>query len=406
MKSFKHTFSVLAFLRTSRSVNKGKSPIYIRITVDGHRSEISTKQYSDPEKWNSSRGRLKGNSEYVRTINHSLETWEKKVKQHYNDLLEKNKFVSATILKNLTIGLSERENTFIAFFEKHTLEAKALVGIEFAKGTARNYEATLKHLKTYLPQAYKRADLLIKELDYKFITGFEKFLKVNCKNSQNGALKHIQRVKKVTNLAIKLGYLENDPFASYKATKEKVNRDYLSEDELKVIESVELESDRLQTARDFFVFICYTGLSYSDLADLKPANLRIGLDGDLWLFTERNKTTTASNIPLLPPARKILNKYQNHPEAINKGRLLPVISNQKLNKYLKEISKECKINKNISCHIGRHTFATTITLCNDIPIETVSKMLGHTSLRTTQIYAKVIEKKVSKDMQKLKLLYK
>lgn len=338
MEPTKHTFSVLAFTRASRSNTKGELPIYLRITVDGQRAEISTKQYVETYKWNNQRGRIKGNSEPARIINLNLETWERKVREYYNGLLEKNKHISATVLKNLVLGLEEKHNTFLWLFAKHTHEAKALVGIEYAAGTAKNYVSTLKHLRKFVPKVYRRDDLLLRELDYNFIAGFETFLRIDCKNSQNGALKHIQRVKKVTNLAIKMGFLERDPFMSYNAAKEKVNREYLTEQELSTIENINLSLERLKSARDVFIFICYTGLSYSDLVNLTEDNIREGIDGDPWLFTERNKIATASNIPLLPPAISILERYKGHPEAERKGRLLPVISNQKMNQYLKEIA--------------------------------------------------------------------
>ncbi len=225
-------------------------------------------------------------------------------------------------------------------------------------------------------------------------------------NSNNGALKHLQRLNKVIGLAIKRGDLAINPFAAFKMKKEKVNRQFLTNEELIVIEEIGLENSTLRKVRDIFIFICYTGLSYSDLNELSDMNITKGIDGDLWINFARKKTGMETRIPILPPAMEIIERYKEHPDVIIKGTLLPMMSNQKLNQYLGEIATKCEIHKPVTCHIGRHTFATTITLNNDIPIETVSKMLGHASLKTTQIYAKVLERKISTDMSKLKQMYK
>ncbi|MDW3193051.1 MAG: site-specific integrase [Cytophagales bacterium] len=399
-----HTFSTLSIVRASRSKND-KLPVYLRITVDGKRAEISTKEYVDGEKWDKVRGRLKGNSQEAREVNGRLNTWETKVKEHYNQFLRDDKRVNAQVLKNSVLGIAERDNDFLSYFEAHEQEVKSKIGIDYSSGTHKNYIATLKHLRTYIARNYKGQVVTLKDLDYDFLSGFESFLKLAVGNSNNGSIKHIQRVKRVINLAIKRGKLTTNPFATFSVKKEKTNRDFLSADELRAIEMVELKKLVLIKVRDIFVFICYTGLSYSDLAELSENELMKGIDGDTWISIDRNKTGVATRIPVLPPALVVLNKYQDHPQALSKGTLLPVMSNQKMNKYLKELAEKCGIHKPVTCHIGRHTFATTVTLSNDIPIETVSQMLGHTNLKTTQIYAKVIEKKISQDMNKLKGLY-
>ncbi|MEP1095976.1 MAG: site-specific integrase [Cyclobacteriaceae bacterium] len=399
-----HTFSALCIVRASRS-KSSLLPIYLRITVDGKRSEISTKEYVAAAKWNSQKGRIKGNSEDVRLINARLDTWETKVKEHYNLNIRDEKRISAQVLKDAVLGVVEKSNDFISQFEAHEREVKSKIGIDYSKGTHKNYVATLKHLRNFLSNKYRGGVVTLKDLDYDFIEGFESYLKLEVGNSNNGAIKHIQRLKKVVHLAIKRGKITNNPFAAYKVKKEKVNREFLSPNELRTIEDLVLTNKTLETVRDLFVFTCYTGASYSDLADLTCENVGRGVDGNLWLTIERNKTGVVARIPLLFPAKRIMDKYANHPASLNSGSLLPVMSNQKMNHYLKKVAEMCSINKPVTCHIGRHTFATTITLSNDIPIETVSQMLGHTCLRTTQIYAKVIEKKVSHDMSKLNNLY-
>lgn len=199
-----------------------------------------------------------------------------------------------------------------------------------------------------------------------------------------------------------MDWLEKDPFAKYKLHFEKVERGHLSQTELKVMESKRFSIERLQAVLDMFLFSCYTGLAYIDISNLTPANIVKGIDGQDWLSTRREKTDTKVQVPLLPQADKIIKKYQDHPAAIANDKVFPVITNQRMNGYLKEIAEICGIHKNLTFHLARHTFATTVTLSNGVPIESVSKMLGHTSIRTTQIYAKVVEQKLSEDMMNLK----
>ena len=215
-------------------------------------------------------------------------------------------------------------------------------------------------------------------------------------------MKHIERLCKMVNMAITMDWLVKDPFAKYKQHFDKVERFYLTKEELSAIENKKFSIERLQTVKDLFIFSCYTGLAYIDTMNLTAGNIVKGIDGNDWLITSRQKTDTDVRIPLLPQAEELIKKYHNHPKAVNYGTLFPVISNQKMNAYLKEIADLCNINKAITFHIARHTFATTVTLSNGVPIESVSKMLGHTTIRSTQVYAKVVEQKLSEDMQNLK----
>jgi len=220
--------------------------------------------------------------------------------------------------------------------------------------------------------------------------------KTPCRN--NTLMKHIERIRKIVNLAIKNEWLERDPFMKYKLAFTRTTREFLSADELASIEAKEFSISRLQFTKDLFVFSCYTGLSYIDSFNLTLQNISLGIDGEYWITTYRQKTDQPVRIPLLPKAMAIIEKYKDHPAVIANGKLLPGYANQTLNTYLKEVAGSCGIEKNLTFHIARHTFATTVTLTNGVPIETVSKLLGHRSIKTTQIYAKVIEWKVSQDM--------
>jgi integrase len=400
-----HTFSLLPLIRNSKNGALTEWALFLRVTVDGKRVEISTKQFIEPTQWNKKKGRVRGNSERARVINSTLETYENKARQHYQQLLAKGKWITAQMIKDAVLGKENRHHSLMNQFNKHVAEIGTRVSIDISKGTYQNYKATAKHLKAYLKHEFNTEDLFLNQLNHEFITGFEGYLKTVCLNQQNGTLKHIQRLRKVVTLAVKNDLLEKDPFGRFKTHKEKVNRDFLSGDELHAIEQKEISLERIRVVRDVFLFACYTGLSYKDVRKLTNDHIRRGIDGDWWIFTERSKTNVPSNVPLLSPALNILERYKNHPLTGDGKGLLPVYSNQKLNSYLKEIADICGISKNLTFHTARHTFATTVTLSNNIPIETVSKMLGHTSIRTTQIYAKVLEQKVSNDMRALKEKY-
>ena len=268
----------------------------------------------------------------------------------------------------------------------------------------KNYYSTERYLHSFLNEKLKLPDIYLKQLNYGFILDFEQYLRTyqpkraskTCSN--NGAMKHLERLMKMVNLALRLEWLAKDPFRNYKLNFHKTERSYLSERELRLIEETTFSGAGYERVKDVFLFSCYTGLSYIDVKELKSQQLVLGIDGNLWIHTKREKTNEIVKIPLLPNAKEIIEKYRKDTRPDVLGKLLPVYSNQKTNSYLKVIAKTCGVHKHITFHTARHTFATTVTLSNGVPIETVSKMLGHTKLTTTQIYARVLERKVGEDM--------
>ena len=254
------------------------------------------------------------------------------------------------------------------------------------------YETSLKHTKDFLLWKYNLTDINIEKIDYAFIMEYEFYLRSERKCANNTAVKYIKNFHKIINQCLANGWLSKDPFVNYKAKIKEVIREFLTEKEVEEIINKEFVSQRLELVRDIFVFSCFTGLAYIDVKQLTKDNISLGIDGDKWIFKNRQKTDTASKIPLLPMAQEVIDKYANHPVCKNENRLLPILTNQKMNAYLKEIADVCGIKKELTFHIARHTFATTVTLSNGVPIETVSKMLGHTNLKTTQHYAKILDK--------------
>jgi site-specific recombinase XerD len=399
------TFGLLFYVKRAKIDSNGKAPIYVRITVDGIRSELSIKRSVEIERWNTEAGKVKGNSEEVKSINTYIDVVRNKIYDHHKRLIDANKKVTAEAIKNSFLGIGEKEKTLVSIFQYHNKQVKALIGKEFAAGTHERYETVLRLLQLFLEKEYKVKDIAISDINHKFITDLEFYLKTERKNAHNTAIKYIKNFKKIVRIALANGWIDKDPFSNFKATVKDVEREFLTEEEIQTLVSKDLHVNRLDQVRDIFVFNCFTGLAYADVKKLSDADIVIGIDGSKWIKTNRTKTDVKSSIPLLPTALAILEKYKNNPVANNVNKLLPVLSNQKMNAYLKEIATICKIEKNFSTHLARHTFATTVTLTNGVSLETVSKMLGHKSIKTTQHYAKIVDRKVSDDMLILKDKY-
>lgn len=395
------TFTILFWLYKGK-IKNGQAPIYCRITVNGKRAQFSTKRSIDPNKWIAAAGAAKGNSEEARILNTYLNKLKTELHKHYNLLEATDQFITADTVKNSYLGDGEKQRSLIETFEYHNNQMKELIGIDVVKATHTKFETVLKKLKLYLKKQFKRSDLFLQELDHKFIVDFEYFLKVEQGIAHNTTMKYIRNLKKVMNMAVMNDWIIKNPFNNFKCSTKKITREILTEEELQLLAEKEFNIQRLEEVRDIFLFCCYTGYAFVDVEKLKPSDVALGIDGGKWIFTSRKKTGTTSNVPLLPPAIDILEKYKKHPYCETSGKLLPVKSNQKMNGYLKEVADLCGISKKLTMHIARHTFAATVTLSNGVPIETVSRLLGHTKLATTQIYAQVLEHKVSEDMSKLK----
>jgi len=394
--------SILFYLRNDKKNSKDESPIYMRITVNGKRAEMSMNRYINQDRWNSKGGCAKGTKEDVRTLNRYLDINRSKVYDAHRDLLERNQPVTAIGLRNLVQGTGGVSHSVMDVFQYHNKLMEEKIPEIYSPSTLIRFKTTLNHIKDFINYKYNINDLFLSQLNYEFITNLEHYFITVRKCNQNSTIKYIKNFKKVIRLALKNGWLDKDPFINYSAKLVPVNRGYLDKDELNALENLKIAIPRLDQVRDIFIFSCYTGLAYIDVVSLNHDNIRTGIDGDLWIFTERKKTNIRSNIPLLPKAHEIIKKYKDYPENVTKGRLLPVLSNQKMNAYLKEIADLAGINKTLTFHLARHTFATTVTLTNGVPIESVSKMLGHKNIQTTQIYAKIIDRKVSEDMKILK----
>lgn len=393
------TFSIHFWLNLAKK--KGNSaPIYARITVNGKRSEISLKRDISVTHWDAKSKRAKPRVPGAKMLNAYLDDIYANLLDCHKHLTAEFKLITAHNIKARFLGEDEQHKTLMELVGYHNKNMESVLKF----GTLKNYYTTEKYLKKFLKEKIKTNDIYLKQLSYSFIIDFEQFLRTLPSISKkqplnnNGIMKHLERFKKLLNLAIDLEWIEKNPFARYKLKFQKYERAFLSKPELQLLETSILKQENHIKTRDIFVFACYTGLSYIDVKSLTKENMVKGIDGDHWIFTRREKTEKPVKVPLLSKALDIIKKYE---ERLTDS-LLPVYSNQKVNIYLKEIVLELEIPKKLTFHSARHTFATTVTLSNGVPIETVSKLLGHTKLSTTQVYARVMEQKVSTDIKNLK----
>ena len=394
--------SVLFYAKKSKTKSNLRVPIYLRITVNGKRAEFSTGKDVEISKWSSAQNRLKGNSEEARAINKYLDILKSNVLVLENKLALSRESFDAIDIKNLLTGANTTERYLIPIFEEHNSKIEKLLGKEYAPATLKNFKTCLAHLKEFLWKFHKKSDIDIQKLEPSFLNDFDFFLRAKSNINNNSAVKHTKNLSKILKLCYQNNWIEKDLVIFYKGKFQEVNVNFLTEEEIRTIKNKDFIGKGLNLVRDIFIFSCYTGLAYIDIFNLTKEQITIDVDRNFWIMTNRQKTGTNSNIPLLPIAEEIIRKYENHPLVSNSGKLLPVYSNQKVKEYLKTIADNCNINKKLTFHCARHTFATTVTLSNNVSMESVSKMLGHKSIKTTQHYAKILDKKVSEDMSNLK----
>ncbi|WP_159516878.1 site-specific integrase [Sunxiuqinia indica] len=392
-------------LKRSKSRADGKCPVYVRCTMNGQRFELSTGIFIIQESWDDGMQKVIGRTEEAKILNNRLDKIGSRVQDVYNQLESKGNPFSVFHVKSRLQGVSD-EKGVIEILDNIIKGIEARVGNDYSEGTLKHYKTSRERLAHFFKIKLRKNDFPLSMVDYSFLNSFDLYLKTEHRLKPNTVLTYHKHLKKVLNTAIAMNLLSHNPYSSFKVSRNETHRDYLTIQELEKIKSKEINTLRMEIIRDVFVFACYTGLGYAELIELSHSHIHQGNDGGKWIIIDRNKTNIRCQIPLLPQAKAILGKYGNFPENKNKGKLLPVRSNQKMNEYLKELAEICGIKKKLSMHVARHTFATTVTLANGVPIETVSKMLGHTSLKTTQIYARIVDSKISKDMERLTRVFK
>ena len=396
----KSTFKVLFYLKKGSEKKNGEVMIMARITIDGKLCQFSTKQSILPENWNIAAGKAKGKD--AGRINALLEDIKASLNNIYHEQQRRDNYVTAEKVKNEFLGHSEKHETILNLFKKHNDDVKQLVGISKTIATYRKYEVTRRHLAEFIQSKYNISDIAINEITPMFITDFELYLRTTCKCSYNTTAKFMQFFKRIILIARNNGILIGDPFANYKIRLEKVDRGYLTEDEIKIILKKKMVSERLENVRDLFIFSCFTGLAFSDIHGLRKEHIVEDSNGVRWIRKGRQKTKIMCNIPLMEVPLKILEKYSTNEYCRKHGVLFPVLCNQKMNACLKELADICGIKKTLTTHVARHTFAT-FALVNGVSIESVAKMLGHTNVQMTRHYARVLDRTVIREMSQIKM---
>ena len=391
------SFAILFFIRDSRVRKDGTASIEVVLTVNGERCAFSTGKKVKSCNWDKTKQQVKGKDKEAQSLNNYLKAIRAKLYQKEAELLDRGFVITAELLRDAYFDKVEslKEKSLFEVFEEHNKEQEKLVGNGVSKATLWVSVYTIRLLREFVQQKYKRDDLYLRELNINFIQSFHSFLKIDKGMAQNSCTKHLKLLKKIINLSVANAYISFNPFTTYKVEREPVEVDFLDEEELRKIINFDTPLPRLERAKDMFLFGCFTGLSYIDIKTLTPEHFEKDSTGRIWIKKRRVKTGVLSRIPLLPIAKLILDKYKGG------EKLLPIQDPADINKYLKDIAILCGINKRICFHTSRHTFASTITLANNISLEVVSKMLGHTNTRMTAHYAKLIDKCIGEQMDKL-----
>lgn len=391
------TFKVLFIVRKTRVTQKGVAPIRVRITIEGEYVEFSTGVNISPDIWDAKTGRATGRTRMATEVNAVIDKIKARLQAKYQEVEEKLGYVTPELLKNAFFGTEEKTTTLLALFDKKIEQKKSLAGVTIKREAVWKYQNTRKKLEEFILSYCKLPDITIKEVGYGFITNFDIFLRSNCRSEHNTVVKHLRYLKQVTTEALKSGLIRTDPFLDIPLSSKKGHREFLTKEELRIIINQRFASEILKETRDVFVFCSYTGFAYVDVSKLTEDDIVTGDDNKKFIIKNRTKTGVQSFVPLFETPLKIIEKYKK--KNLSNGKLLPVYSCQVMNRYLKEIAELCGIKKLLSSHVGRHTFAT-LMLTEGISVESVSKMLGHTDIKTTQIYARILNEKVIREVSR------
>lgn len=392
------TFKILMYLKKGSEKPNGNVPLMCRLTVDGEIKQFSCKMDVPPRLWDVKTGRAPGKSIEAQKINHAVDKIRVDVNRRYQEMMQTDGYVTAAKLKDAYLGIGIKQETLLKLFEQHNDEFLKKVGHSRSKGTYTRYRTVCKHIQEFLPHTYNRKDIPLKELNLTFINDFEYYLRTERKCRTNTIWGYMIVLKHIISIARNSGVLPFNPFAGYINSPENVDRGYLSKEELQSLMDAPMKNKTYELVRDLFLFSTFTGLAYSDVKNLTVDNLQTFFDGKMWIISRRKKTNTESNIRLLEVPKHIIEKYKG---MTGDSRVFPVPSNSSCNEKLKKIGTQCGIKTRLTFHVARHSAATTILLSNGIPIETVSRILGHTNIKTTQIYAKITNQKISQDMEVL-----
>lgn len=396
----RRTLSLLFFLRKGKDSENER--IYLRITVDGLRTEVSINRTIDPSHWNQAKGCAKNNSPVGKEINSRLDQIRNQIYQNERELIDRNRQVTAQSLKESFLQINDESNRLILqVYQEHNDNLKLLLNNGIAPGTYERHVTSRNHLESFILTKFGLHDYPLKNIDHYFIKEYEVYLKTVKKCCNNTTVKYIRNFGKIIRYALNNDWIRLNPFRNIRYRLDEVDKPFLNHVELDLIIKKPISIKRIAQVRDVFVFCCFTGLAFVDVKSLTKKDLEVGFDGKIWIKKQRHKSKQLQQVPLLPIASQIIQRYSTDPDCITKGVLLPVLTNQKMNAYLKEVADICGIDKNLTTHCARHTFATTVALANGISIESTSKMLGHSNIRMTQKYARILDSTIGQEMNQL-----
>jgi len=391
------SFGLVFFLKIPRNDSKIRT-VYFRITVHGIPKEASTKRKWDITRWDQKMERAVGSKEDAKSLNFFLDSLTLKINGIKTEMMYSGKSITAEKVMDQVLGKNAPKAKVLEEFQKHNDQMEALLGKGYAKGTLDRFTITKNHLTSFIKFKFKKDDHEFEDLNLEFVKDFEFYLRTVRECSNNTTLKYIANFKKIVIRAIDKEIIHKDPFKNFKGRKTKLVKKPITTQELYELERHYFTTDRLDVVRDVFVFQCYTGLAYIDAYQLKKSDIKKGIDGNLWIMAERQKTNSSFNVPLLPQALKIIEKYKDHPLCVQRGTVLPVSSNQKMNEYLKEVANLCGFPFTLNTHMARRTFGSTVTLNNNVPINVVKELLGHSSVKQTEAYAITEQATIGREM--------
>lgn len=395
------TFNLLFYIRRTKLNKAGEAPVFMRITVNGERADASANRFIAPRLWNTAKGKAVESGRGCKELNFYLDAVTAKILRIHREMVLESECqpVSARTVLNRYLGKDRPErHTLMEVFREHNERCRKLSGIDFAPGTVERYETCLRLTAEFMRKTYQKEDMYLDELSCQFIEDYEFYLKTERKCAHNTTTKYLKNFKKITRIAIEKGFMKNDPFRKTRFHLETVERDFLEYKELKMLLDKPILIPRMAQVRDIFCFCCLTGLAFSDVLQLGEEHIVTDLNDKRWIRKARQKTGNMCNIPLMDTAEQILSRYKDNTYCQAKGVLLPVCSNQKMNVYLKELADICGIEKHLSTHTARHTFAT-LAISSGATMENVAKMLGHSDTEMTRHYARILDSSILRDMQ-------
>jgi len=401
MQNNRSTFSILFYLNTSKKKKTGKSPIVGRITVDGKNTAFSTGMELFPEQWDAKQGLSIGKSKEESDINTQIEKYRSDLTGYYKTLLETQSYITAETLKNALLRNTLHRNTLMQEFAEIIEEKRQAVGILIAFSTYQKYGQVYRLLKKFLSEKYGMPDIPFGQVDYSFIEAYDYYMKVNLQFLPKTVMFYMKPLRTIVKRALNKGLLLQDPFFNYRPERPILKRRWLSMDEIERLMQVQMKRETANFVRDMFLFSTFTGIAHADMVNLRHDNIHRQEDGSLWITLNRQKTGSVSHIPMLDLPLRIMEKYRNTNFAGRDGRVFKMTSVTNMDVQLKKIGKAAGITKPLCYHMSRHSFASSICLSQGVPIGTLSQMMGHQNIATTQIYAEITRTKINEDMTNL-----